>query len=94
MGNVDDASMTSSFEYVGDQTPQHRRNADDVKEESGEADVMSGIGGNLGKVVAGQVRILVIFRVHQERVISKFKNILMPKYSKVYTFSASKRTAD
>jgi len=61
MGNIDDASMTSSFEYVEDQTPQHRRSANDDKgPTNNEADIMSGIGGNLGKVVADQVKCYIV----------------------------------
>ena len=60
MANVDDDSTTSSFEYVGDHTPLHRKKADDEQATNG-TDVMSGLGGNLGKAVADQVRLSILW---------------------------------
>ena len=64
MGNSDDASMISSFEDVGE-SPVHMHNYTANKTDSNPstepADFMSGISGNLGKAVAGQVCIKLNF---------------------------------
>ena len=57
MGNVDDSSA-SSFEDVGDKLESRSLNSN--KEEASD-ELMSGLGGNLGKAVADQVIILVEF---------------------------------
>ena len=57
MGSVDDSSA-SSFEDVGDRTDHHFRKSAATEKSD---DVMSDFSGNLGKVVADQVKIKLIF---------------------------------
>ena len=57
MRSIDDSSTTSSFEDVGEQAPQFSHKKYSAADPSEGVDVMTGLSGNLGKAVAGQVMI-------------------------------------
>jgi len=55
MSPVDDSSGTSSFEDIGDISQRIKDARSDKENATISPDIMAGLGGNLGTVVAGQV---------------------------------------